>query len=542
MKSYFANIFFLLNILFLLTSCASIVAPNGGPKDEEAPQITSSNPENLSKNYAEKSFNLTFNEFIQLKNVEEQLIITPTLKYKPEVNIKKKSIIVKFSDTLEANTTYTFNFGESILDITEGKIASNLKYIFSTGSYIDSSKISGTVIDAFNLKPQANVTVMLYKHNIDSLPLSTLPTYITKTNGSGNFIFTNLKPDYYKIFALIDKNSNFLYDQPSETIGFLDTVIPTYDTAGTDLKLFSFTEELKTIKLLKKNSVQYGKVLLIFNKPYDSISFKNLQDDNNRYIFEPGVKKDTMNIWVRPSNLDSMHIVVYNNEIPIDTVELKLIPKEPQKNTRRAPKEVIFGAIPMFSQNSFNLNQAFELQTFAPIDSFDYSKTTITNGNDTLRNLKYRFNQVKSRFFIDYNWKENSDYKIEFLPGAFTDILGLSNDTLEYKFKTQENSYYAQLAIDLGVTNYSGKSIIIQLLTEKEQLVFEKSISSNEIINLTYQIPGKYKLKAIIDENTNGKWDKGSYTEKQQPEKVLYYKEEILLRSNWEIEVKWDIK
>ncbi|MEI7594227.1 MAG: Ig-like domain-containing protein [Bacteroidota bacterium] len=542
MKNKFFLSIILLFIAVFLTRCASVVPPNGGPKDVVAPILTSSDPTNNSKNFNQKSFTIGFNEFIKLDNVEEQLIITPSLKTKPNVKIKGKTIVVKFEDNLESNTTYSFNFGESIKDITEGNSASNLKYIFSTGAYIDSSKISGVVFDAYNEKPIPSMIVMLYKNNTDSLPLTQMPNYITKSNNSGRFLFTNVKPGKYKIFALIDKNANFIYDLPNESLAFVDTIVSTYDTLGIEMKMSSFIEELRDIKIMNKSAMQYGKIMLTFNKQFDSLSFKDLLPNKNTFIFEPGVKKDTMLIWIKPSTIDSMKLMVLNNNIIVDTVELKLLPKDPPKNSRRGSnKEVVFGAIPLFNANSFDLNKAFAIRTFAPIETFDKSKTIFICDKDTLIDFKFSFNNVKSLFFIENNWKENTDYQIIFMPGSFTDILGTTNDTLIYKFKTREISYYAQLFMDLSLSKTQGKSVIIQFLNDKDQILFEESINTNQKINLPFQNPGKYKLKAIIDENGNGKWDTGNYREKRQPEKVLFYKEEILLRSNWDVEVKWDI-
>jgi len=213
-------------IAFLvLYSCANIVAPTGGPRDEDPPVVLSSNPPNFSPNFKGNQFRIFFDEFVQLKDINQKLLISPPFEKQPEVRIRGKSIIVQFDEELRENTTYNFFFGDAIVDNNEGNAIPNFQFVFSTGPYVDSLSIAGKVNDAFSLKPSAGIYVMLYDNIYDSVPYLERPVYLAKTDKEGNFGISNIREGQYKIFAIEDLNANFQYDLPNERIAFLDSLI-----------------------------------------------------------------------------------------------------------------------------------------------------------------------------------------------------------------------------------------------------------------------------------------------------------------------------
>ena len=167
---------------------------------------------------------ITFDEFIVLDNVNQQLIVSPPMEEKPEVKLRKKTIIVQFEEVLKDSTTYTFNFGNSIKDLHEGNKLLNYEYVFSTGDVLDSLSVKGTLKYASDLSdPEESITIMLYNDLRDSVPLTDIPLYVGRSDDSGVFSVNNLRPDVYKVFALKDGNNNLLFDLPTEEIGFLDS-------------------------------------------------------------------------------------------------------------------------------------------------------------------------------------------------------------------------------------------------------------------------------------------------------------------------------
>ena len=211
-------------LIFLCWNCAQQGSPSGGPIDEDPPVVIESEPLNYSTNFDAKKIRISFDEYIVLENVNQQLIVSPPMEEQPEVKLRKKTIIIEFEEELKTNTTYTFNFGDAIKDLHEGNKLQNFEYVFSTGEVLDSMSVRGTLKYAETLEvPEEPFSIMLYTDLRDSVPLLDIPLYVGRSNDSGVFSVNNLRPDRYKVFALKDGNNNFLFDLPSEEIAFLDS-------------------------------------------------------------------------------------------------------------------------------------------------------------------------------------------------------------------------------------------------------------------------------------------------------------------------------
>ena len=225
-------LFYCLSVLltaFLAQRCANAVAPTGGPKDDRPPVVVEAVPENHSINFTAKKIEITFDEYITLDNANQNVLISPPMDEKPDIKLKNKTVVVKFKENLAPNTTYTINFGSTIKDLHEGNPLKDYVYSFSTGDHIDTLMVAGKVLNAEDKKPVENAYVSLYashRDNLDSLPLSTKPDYITKTDKDGNFRLEGLADQKYLVFALKDVNSNLYFDQPNEEVAFLDTLVP----------------------------------------------------------------------------------------------------------------------------------------------------------------------------------------------------------------------------------------------------------------------------------------------------------------------------
>ena len=209
----------------LLWTCANVMAPTGGPRDEDPPVVLRSTPPNYSPNYTGEQIRIYFDEFVTLTNLRQQLLVSPPLENDPEFRVRGRSIIIDIEDELRENTTYNMFLGDAIRDITEGNAIPNFQFVFSTGDYVDSLSLGGKVIDAFTLEPVDGVSVMLYDSIYDSIPYKERPVYFAKTNKEGLFTISNMQGGEYLIFALVDNNANFLYDLPDEKIAFLDSLV-----------------------------------------------------------------------------------------------------------------------------------------------------------------------------------------------------------------------------------------------------------------------------------------------------------------------------
>jgi hypothetical protein len=217
---------FAVKIILFAVSCANIVAPTGGDRDTTPPVVLKSNPPNFSTNFTDKRVRFYFDEYVELKNINQKLIISPPLETQPEFRLRGKSLIMELNpEELKPNTTYNIFFDDAVVDLNEGNAIPNFRFVFSTGDYLDSLSVKGTVIDAFSLKPEKDIYVMLYDSIYDSVPYLEKPTYVAKTNEKGEYEINFIREGEYKIFALQDINSSYTFDMPTEKIAFLDSVV-----------------------------------------------------------------------------------------------------------------------------------------------------------------------------------------------------------------------------------------------------------------------------------------------------------------------------
>jgi hypothetical protein len=215
-------------LLFLLfQGCAKVGNPTGGPKDVNPPKYLVGVPENRSTNFTGEEIDITFDEYIQLKDQNKEFIISPPQKEKPVIRVRDKSVRVTLNNELLPQTTYTMNFGNSISDLNESNVLPDFEFVFSTGNQIDSLSVTGKVLDAFNHKPESKegIMVMLYENLSDSAPLIEIPRYYGRANKNGLFSVNNIHPGTFRIIALKDENSNLRYDPGLESVAFLDTLL-----------------------------------------------------------------------------------------------------------------------------------------------------------------------------------------------------------------------------------------------------------------------------------------------------------------------------
>lgn len=562
----YLNIIYVIVIAIISIRCANIVAPEGGPRDITPPVPVKFEPPQNSVNFSENSFRIWFDEFVRLKDATNKMLISPPVSEKPEATARGKSIIVQLNQNFKPNTTYNISFGSSIIDITEANTLPDFQYVFSTGDFIDSLSLTGKVIDAFTLEPIKDVSVFLYKDNVDSLPLIVMPDFIAKSNDAGFFTFNNIPSGKFKIFALNDGNNNYLYDLPNEKIAFSDTLLSSYfihknikkdslqpDTSNSlmskikPIELYAFTEVDSSQKLLKYNSAGIGLVKFIYKSPVRNFKFTPLNPlwNNDTYIIEPNFKGDTIQIWYSDVEADSLSAILSCRGIKDDTVVLRLITEKTQSMTTKrrgadTEPEKLYVSFSASSTNPIDLNENFKIYFSRPIISYNYDKLFFIDNTDTIKPIIFFADSSKRTLEIEYKWEEENDYKVFIEPGTFTDIQGYYNDTIIVNFKSKSKN-------DYGVFLFKPKNIpvkkqiIFQLLNQKNQIIKEFIANNNETISIEFLHPSDYKLKAIIDENKNGRWDAGNYNKKISPDKVLLYKQPIKIKGGWETEIEWEL-
>lgn len=602
MNSFFRSLYkyspVLWVMLLMLGSCANPVAPTGGPKDVTPPEVTHTDPADRSVNFAGKSIVLTFNEFVSLKDINNQLIVSPPLKEFPTFQSRGKSVVMKFKEPWLDHTTYNIFFGDAIGDITEGNILAGYKFTFSTGPVLDSMMIEGKLINAFNLAPVANACVVLYDTIYDSVPYKQMPYYVTKTNKQGEFSITNVRDMDYLLFALTDLNANYIYDIPGEEIAFVDTLVHPWsdaakpesqipdnmnvkadslkgrlqgkndylivesngkrDTVRIDekgnadslrvvsrkkqyIQLVQFKEVDSTQSLLKAQLVKDNVLNFSFRLPLKSPDFELLSSSYDRTPITGSNKMgDTLTMWLPGYTTDSIFLKISDRSKVIDTVEMsvKVRAKTIKKNVSPiAPVLTIKN-----NTQSGRLKPLLPLQlTFAdPLTVYKLESLKLLQDSLEIKPTSVAFaDSVKTRLIIQYPWKEGIRYSLTIPDSTFRNIFDIANDSLHISFMgtKEEETSILTLKIDTpGPGHY-----LIQLLDSKDKIIEQQTITDDRDVEFKYIAPGKYRVKAIEDKNGNGYWDTGNYLKKKFPERVTYFTKELDLRANWTNEETWSI-
>ena len=241
-------ILFLLIAAFLVqqsvmqTGCATIIPPEGGPRDSLPPVLVEVDPADSTLNFSGRTIVFNFNEYVDVENYSREMIVSPIPANMPTVNRKLRTVTVRLRDTLQPNTTYSINFGNSIKDVNEGNVKKNFNYIFSTGSYFDSLEFRGNVVLAETGGVDSTLTVMLHPTNVDSALIKEKPRYIARLDSSGNFRFRNLPRDTFYVYALQDEGGGYRYLNTSMLFAFADSAV-IVDSATKPVTLYAYNIE-----------------------------------------------------------------------------------------------------------------------------------------------------------------------------------------------------------------------------------------------------------------------------------------------------------
>lgn len=228
--------------LFSGSGCANIVPPGGGPRDSLPPVAVASSPKDSGTFVKEQKISIIFNEFVELKNANEKIIISPYPVKEPVYEYKLRTVTVRLKDSLLPNTTYNINFGDAIVDLNEGNVLKNFEFSFSTGASIDSNSLSGKVILAETGETDSTMFALLYKKQEDSTVAKEKPMYVARVDANGNFRFNNLPAGQFYVYALKEEDGNKRYNSPLEQFAFLDSVVNIGATTPT-VQLYAFAAE-----------------------------------------------------------------------------------------------------------------------------------------------------------------------------------------------------------------------------------------------------------------------------------------------------------
>ena len=572
-------------------SCANIGNPSGGPIDKTPPIFMRSNPTPNAVNVKDRKIEIFFDEIVTLKDPSTKIIVSPAQTEMPRMSALGRKVTVELVDSLLPNTTYTIDFSNSIQDNNEGNAIDNFAFAFSTGSVIDSMRVSGYVIDSRTLEPMQSVVVGLQSNLADSAFHKEKLQRVALTNDRGQFTIRNVSPGSYHIFALKDLDRDYKFGNPTEDIAFLDSIIVpsigTREAADTvyndlneidtimratrpayfpnDILLSMFNEDRKSQYLANNLRVDSTRISLTFAAASDTLPSLSIVGRNDVpdqwYTLERSQTNDTLTYWIRPPHLVSADtLMVATTYLRTDTASnlswgtdtLKFTfqrqkAKKKKKNEETDSLEQIrFMELHPLANGTQEVYAPLLLQTGTPIERYSREAFHLQRKlqNDTIfypaeiKSIALRDSTLNRRdLVLKVDWEPGAAYTLAVDSLAMTDIYGLQTKPLKVDFNVRKMEEYGNVVFNITAVR---DSAIVELLDGTEKIVLRAPVKNHraELLNL---LPGKYYARLFIDRNGNGKYDTGNYDMHLQPEETVYYPGAINLKKNWDVEQTWDI-
>ncbi|MFV0181007.1 Ig-like domain-containing protein [Empedobacter falsenii] len=533
---------FSLLMLTILTviSCARQGSPTGGPKDETPPVFLKAAPDTLATNVDVnlQEVTINFDEYIILKEYSKNVVISPSFQIPPIVTpqaLAKKNISIKFQEPLLPNTTYSFNFGDAVQDFNENNKLSNFQYVFSTGSFIDSLKVTGHVNSSYDFKLPEKILVGLYKVDsayTDSVVLQKKPYYIARANDKGAYQLNYLASGKYKLIAFEDKVENVMYDYGKERLAFHNEAIELNSNQAINLNLFN---QKPAYRKPEASFKQEGLIVFKTTGATEDVTITPVGKEFKSAYIEKFPKQDSINFWFNPkvdtiSGRSAKLKFNVQHKDQIDSISALY-------SKSNVERKLEFKAL---NDQKLAPNKTFKIQANAPIKSLDLTKIHVFKDTVSIPfNVSIdTINAQNLNFVFDKNLDEK--FEVNIYPNALTDVLGEKNDTLAYPIKMGTRGDFGHLKLTLQ--NTPSKPFILQFLKADQNFTVLEEIynpANKNYFEFNFIEPGEYLFRLLVDENTNGKWDTGDYLSGKQPEPIYLYPEPIKVRAMWEATETW---
>lgn len=529
---YLALLGFLLLLVLTFNRCANIQRPTGGPKDSLPPKVLNESPINFSRNFQDKEIVLTFDEYIKLNNQFKEFSISPDLDVQPLFKVRKKDLIIQLPDSMEANTTYTINFGKGLVDYNESNPILNYNYVFATGPELDSLSISGSVKNgftkSFDVKKDENIKVLLIPTRQDTIFGKRKANIFTSLDSSGNFKFSNLREDTYRIYALKEQNNDRIFNGNDEWIGFLnDSIVLNKDTSNIQLEITkAYPKDFRT---LEKKIEPTGNILLTFNKPVNNaaIEITHPSEINTNKIERYSANNDSVRVFIENKELDSIKIHLSADLNIRDTLLIRT-----NKNAKY-DREIK----PLFNiTNKVDRTTHIKLTSITPLSTVDKSKIMLYEDSVSRRNFQLQQDSANQNLYhIRYNWRPKRNYELVIQENALRSPFDDANKESKTQFTMDESDNYGNITFTVNGLD-STMQYIAELTNEEKEKVFDSRLIDQRSGKLTYTNfrGGKYVLRIIYDANKNNKWDPADVYARKQAEYIWYLDKTFTIRANWD--------
>lgn len=585
----------------LLVSCAKMGQPDGGWYDETPPRILGASPADKATEVTDHKMYIYFNEFIKLSDASQKVVVSPPQMEAPDIKDAGKRIIIDLKDSLKANTTYTIDFSDAISDNNEGNPLGNYTYSFSTGTEIDTMEVSGYVYEAENLEPIKGILVGLYDNLADSVFRKEPFQRVSRTDSRGRFVIKGIKPGNYRVYALMDADGNYLYNQKSEKIAFSrDIIVPSckpdirQDTIWRDslhienimqvpythffpddIVLRAFAEVQTDRYMTKNEREKANRFTLMYSYGDDDLPvIRGLNfDAENAFVVEATEKKDTITYWLRDTllvNQDTLRMEVQYHAtdtagmLYLQTDTLTLLSKEPYAK-RLKQKEKEYNDWKKKQEKAEKRGDPFEKEMPVPPLSvgMNFASDIDPDKNPTLTFDTPLAVADTSKIHL-YSKHDTLWYRSPFLvrekvnvPRTY-EVIGEWRPDVEYSLEIDSAAFVdiygsvsdaakkgfkvksndAYSTIFMTLDGMRGKNVVAQLVSSTDAVMKEVRTHTGDA-EFFYVNPNTYYLRIFVDENNNGKWDTGNYDEGRQAETIYYYPSKIECKEKWDFTETW---
>lgn len=560
------SLLFVLSLLSLASACARQGYPTGGPKDETPPVALGTRPANESRGFNGKEFYIQFDEYVVLKNATENVLVSPPMKEKPEFTTKGKGVLVKLKDTLQANTTYLFQFKEAIADFTEGNLLPSYEYVFSTGEAMDTLMLDGQVVDARNGKAwKESVTVMAYKVESgerrtenDTMATTVQPDYVTRCDKEGKFAFHYIPEGRYRLVALEDKNRNLRVDA-TDPVAWDTTLVashpqarhlPASDSTQDNLPAVNAIKqsnnqaitlrlsapENRQQRILKSEFAEAGRITIVSQLPMQN---PRIEDERAQWQWRLNEKRDTLTAWCFDAKRDSARLVISDTGLQ-DTLKLRYTAS--RKGGRRMAgakeeKAPLMKALCDGNKAYYDdLRLAFTNPIVEVADSATAEVMLLKDSTVSRCAVVLDSNGIVARIMAN-DIKSGEQYRVRLAGGLFTDLYGNRSDSLVFTMTPKD---YGTLSIDID--NRMGAPLVVEVLDSKDTVVASQVLARSGKLRFLHLSSGDYRLRAVVDADSNGRWTPGDYRRQCQPEQSILFEKTLSLREKWEMEERWTVE
>lgn len=530
-------------ICILAFSCARVGSPVGGPKDSLAPKFLSSNIDTTRVNVKRdiRELRLDFDEYISLKDINKNLIISPPIKNIKRIlpsNIANKFILIQWEDTLQANTTYNFNFGNAITDNNEGNILRYFNFAFSTGEKMDDLYVSGEVSDATTIKKKTGTNenkqvVGLYQVK-DTINYKQKPYYITKVDDDGYYELNYLSPGKYKIVAFDDENGNSVYDPGKEKIGFQkDPIDIEKSISGLNLKIYPSKKPLKYQEMKEVP----GGILMTFEGNPDEVKVLSINEKLQDIRVTHRPKSDSVRIWfdaeksaLGQTTTENLKFS-YDNGVKQDTVSVFY--KYNKKNVMDVENDNPGGG-------SLAPNSDFKIRSTYIIDKINPEKWILKSDSLTIQEFTAEISPTNPyQILVHSDFVSGKKYQLTIPKETVSSFYAKNFQSKRFDFEVDKVENFGKLEFIL--TNAPTTNYWFQLLDASEKVVYSK-YTKGENVKFDILKPEEYIVRILVDNNENKYWDEADFTTETFAEDSYIYYKKAIVRALWDTREEWDLK